>query len=119
MKFIFFLLILNIAYAQDESEFPEDYEARVDYISDKYFAGAFLIYDCEEKHWVCVMEIDYKSCEKKRKESLDKFAKYLSCAPIGQFPSKKGCFQRVQFLTGHDHGNRFCLLDELKREEKK
>ncbi|MFL5784161.1 MAG: hypothetical protein ACJ76H_06100, partial [Bacteriovoracaceae bacterium] len=85
--------------------------------SDKYLAGAFLMYDCEEGHWVCVLEEDYKACEKKRNEESLKMTKDLSCAPIGQFPTKRSCFQRVLYLAGQAHGHRFCLLDQLKKTD--
>ncbi len=103
--------------ADGEISLPPDFEMRNDNISDKYLAGAFLVYDCEEKHWVCVLEEDYKICEEKRNESIKKKDRQLPCAPIGEFPTKKSCFQRELFMAGHAHGSRFCLLDEIKKEE--
>ena len=118
MKLIFLsLFLLATAFAVEEIPLPADFEMKNDNISEKYLAGAFLIYDCEEKHWVCVLQEDYKACESKRKVSADKKERNLPCAPIGEFPSKRSCFQRQLYLSGHAHGYRFCLLDEIKKEE--
>jgi hypothetical protein len=117
MKLLIVILFMTVAMAKEEERLPEDFIKKNDTISDKYYAGAFLIYDCEEGHWVCVLPDDYSQCEKKRAESVAKKEKYLACAPIGEFPTKRSCFQRELYLTGQAHGHRFCLLDELKKEE--
>ncbi|MES2525763.1 MAG: hypothetical protein V4598_01695 [Bdellovibrionota bacterium] len=109
--------VVKVKKSDEEFSLPPDFEMKTDNISDKYFAGAFLIYDCEEKHWVCVLEENYRYCEEQRKESVQKKERQLPCAPIGEFPTKRSCFQRELFLAGHAHGNRFCLLDEIKKEE--
>lgn len=113
------MLIANTALAKEDEgpAFPADYELKVDNISEKYVAGAFLIFDCEENHWVCVLKEYYDVCDEKRAKSKIGREKYLPCAPIGEFPTKKSCFQRQLYLTGQAHGSRFCLLDELKKEE--
>ncbi len=120
MKILILLLaIASGVNAEEEvvNPMPVDFEQKTDSISDKYTAGAFLIYDCEEKHWVCVLNEDYKICDEKREKSIKAREKFLPCAPIGEFPTKRSCFQRQLYLTGQAHGSRFCLLDELKKEE--
>jgi len=120
MRFLLLLLLISgavLAEEKEEDPLPSDFELKDDSISDKYFAGAFLIYDCEEKHWVCVLKEDYKECDEKREKSKKLREKHLPCAPIGEFPTKRSCFQRQLYLTGQAHGSRFCLLDELKKEE--
>ena len=107
----------SVKKTDEENQLPPDFEMKNDNISEKYLAGAFLIYDCEEKHWVCVLEEDYQVCEEKRKESVAKKDRQLSCAPIGEFPTKRSCFQRQLYMAGHAHGHRFCVLDEIKKEE--
>lgn len=116
---LLFPLLLTLAYGetQEEEALPSDFEMKTDNISEKYFAGSFLIYDCEEKHWVCVLKEDYKTCEDKREASIEKKERHLPCAPIGEFPTKRSCFQRELYLVGQAHGHRFCLLDEIKVEE--
>ena len=98
-----------------EEKFTTGFDARRDIVSDKYEAGAFLIYDCEDHHWVCVLESYYKACEEKRSLDLERSEALLhSCAPIGEFPNKWSCFQRQLFLVTHEHGNRFCVIDQWK-----
>lgn len=121
MKFLLTLLLLSTTLlADDESEVldtPKDFNVVKDMIAEQYWAGAFLMYDCEEGHWVCVLKEDYKLCEENREKAKKAKEKFLPCAPIGEFPTKRSCFQRELYLTGQAHGHRFCLLDELKKEE--
>lgn len=91
-------------------------DLREDIISDDYQAGAFLIYNCEKKHWVCVLENYYKECQDQRAQDNKNRGTFHTCAPIGKFPSKKSCFQRVLYLTSHNHGDRFCLKDQWKEK---
>lgn len=118
MKILILLLTMSVAFAEEVDKVePADFNPAADNISEKYFAGAFLIYDCEEGHFVCVYPEDYKACESKRAEAIKKKEKNLPCAPIGEFPTKRSCFQRDLYLAGQAHGRRFCLLDQLKKEE--
>lgn len=120
MKLIFFLLVWSALVFAEDSEgppVPKDFELSKDKISEKYLAGAFLIYDCEEKHWVCVLKEDSDVCKENREKSIEKGERNLPCAPIGEFPTKKSCFQRQLYLSGQAHGFRFCLLDQYKKEE--
>jgi hypothetical protein len=115
--FIFFiLLLLAQSWAFGLEVNPHgDSEAGADLISDIYQAGPYLIYDCQEKHWVCVLESYHKDCQMKReKDLLDKEGLYHSCAPLGVLPTKKSCFQRQLFLTTHNYGTRFCIKDSWK-----
>jgi hypothetical protein len=106
-----------LARADDQLQVKLTYDPLVDVISEKYEAGPYLIYDCQEKHWVCVLEPYFIACEDQRKmdSSLIENAKH-SCAPIGKFPNKISCFQRQLFLTTHHHGDRFCIKDDWKQK---
>jgi hypothetical protein len=95
------------------------FDPKTDIIADNYDAGAFLIYDCKEKHWTCVTEEFYTECKEKRSRDLASLEDTKhSCAPIGSFPTKRSCFQRQLFLTTHNHGERFCVKDEWKSKSK-
>lgn len=115
---LFLLLIFVptfLVHADDQDKTIAGFDPRTDIISDKYEAGPYLIYDCQDKHWVCVMEPFYKECEEKRSRDLASAdTVYHSCAPIGVFPTKKSCFQRQLFMTTHNHGKRFCIKDSWK-----
>lgn len=112
--FILFLLFAQVGLAQ-ESRAPM-MDPQEDIISDEYEAGPFLIYNCEKNHWVCVAQPYYLECQNKRLADDKKHGVYHSCAPIGEFPSKRSCFQRVLYLTSHNYGDRFCVKNQWKEK---
>ncbi len=115
LSLILILALGSVGLCAQEEKISTGFDVRRDIISDKYEAGAFLIYDCEDRHWVCVLESYYKACAEKRAGELATAeALYHSCAPVGEFPNKWSCFQRQLFLTTHNHGNNFCVRDEWK-----
>lgn len=114
MKNLTFLVMLFAFGAWAEPE--EKFDPQEDQISDKYEAGLHLIYDCKDGHWVCVRKEFYKECEESRAEGLAKKQVRFNCAPIGPMASKKACYQRVLYLTTHNHGHRFCINDEWKEK---
>lgn len=118
MKTLILTLLFSLsAAAQTSDKVLAGYDPKTDIISEKYEAGPYLIYDCQEGHWVCVLEEYYKECETKRARDLASAGVKHSCAPIGIFPTKKSCFQRQLFLTTHNQGNRFCIKDSWKQKE--
>lgn len=112
---IFFLILASAVFAVEKD--PAGFDPRKDVISEKYEAGAFLIYDCLEGHWTCVLETHFKICESERKQDLEDKKMHLSCAAISSFPTKKACFQRQLFMVSQNFGTRFCLNDEWKQKE--
>lgn len=117
MKFLFFLLIsASAAFSETEELMPSDYDPKDDAVSEKYEAGAHLIFDCEEGHWACVLAEYSVECDDKREAAIKKGEAFLPCAHLGKLPSKRSCFQKSLYLTGQAHGTRFCLLDSRKKE---
>lgn len=117
MKLIILALIFTsvFAMADDQPKSIAGFDPKTDIIAENYEAGQYLIYDCKEKHWVCVTEEYHKECQEKRARDVANTEETIhSCAPIGIFPTKKSCFQRQLFLTTHDHGARFCIVDKWK-----
>ncbi len=113
---VFLFLGLN-SFAQESGRYSNNFDVMTDIISEEYEAGPWLIYDCEKKNWVCVMEEFSKNCEEKReKEKKDPELLRHSCANVGSFPNKKSCFQRQLYLTTHHHGSRFCVKEEWKQK---
>ncbi len=114
-KYAFLLLLLTqLSWSDDGNKSLAGFDPKVDIIADNYEAGPFLIYNCEEKHWVCVTLPYFKECEEKRFKETVRPATHHSCAAVGEFPTKKSCFQRQLFMTTHQHGSRFCIKDEWK-----
>ena len=113
-SFIIVLIFMQAGFAQERKAPVIDPTA--DIISDEYEAGPYLIYNCEKKHWVCVLKPYFQECQEKRAEEEKSSGVYHSCAPIGEFPTKKSCFQRTLFMTGHNYGDRFCVKNEWKEK---
>lgn len=109
-----FFICFN-AFSSDQGRFIMGFDVMNDIIADNYEAGNGLIYDCVEKHWVCVQNTYFNECrDKRQKAQKDESAMTLPCAHIAYFPNKRSCFQRQLFMTTHHHGDRFCIKDEWK-----
>jgi hypothetical protein len=111
------LLGVQVLWAREGEQILAGYDPTVDIIADNYEAGAYLIYDCVEEHWTCVTEPFFKECEKKRDKDILDNLELSRCAPLGLFPTKKSCFQRQLYLTGHKHATRFCVLPEWQQKD--
>lgn len=105
---VFYLFSFSLSTLADGEKVLAGYDAKVDVISEKYDTGPFLIYDCEDRHWVCVMESYFNECKEKRLKAISEFKEDLPCAPVGEFPVKKSCFQRELFMVTHNYGTDFC-----------
>ena len=114
--FILLFLFSPFALADSTEKVLAGYDPKTDIISNNYEAGPYLIYDCKEQHWTCVLESYYKDCQEKRQRDLASEDISHSCAPIGYFPTKKSCFERQLFLSTHDYGKRFCLKEKWKEK---
>lgn len=112
MKIVMMASILAatfIAQADTGEKFLGGFDPSRDLISQDYTAGAYLIYNCKDQHWVCVTEEDYLECENKwQKGEKASLSTSYECAPIEKFPTKKSCFQRVLFNVSQNLGTRFC-----------
>lgn len=116
-KLMVFLLVSFAAFADDGEKVLNDYDPKVDIISEDYEAGPFLIYDCKKKHFVCVLESYYKACDEKREKDNHNKELDLSCAPIAEMPNKKSCFQKQLFFVSQNQGTKFCVGAEWKQKE--
>ena len=117
-KLMLFLMIAALSASADDTEkVLNDYDPKVDIVSENYENGPFLIYDCIEKHYTCVLESYFNDCQKKRDEDLHFKKLELSCAPITQLPNKKSCFQKQLFMVSQNHGVRFCVGPDWKQKE--
>ncbi len=117
ISLLFVLTLIHSTLADDGERVLAGFDPHTDLIAENYEAGAFLIYDCVEGHWTCVRDVFYKECEAKREEDRLMRSRFARCAPLGQLPTKKSCFQRQLFMTGHHHGTRFCILSPWKEKE--
>jgi len=114
---LFCMLLAPHLLADDAEKVLNGYDPKVDIIAENYEAGPFLIYDCIEKHYTCVLESYYKECAEKREKDLQLRKLALSCAPLTELPNKKSCFQKQLFMVSQNHGTKFCVGDEWKQKE--
>lgn len=117
MKWIFFLLLATSVMADSGPKELEGYDAANDEVEEGSTAGAFLIYNCKDSHWACVISKNFDECREKRDEDLKGEKKVLRCAPIAEFPTKKSCFQRQLFMVSQAYANRVCISDIWKQRE--
>lgn len=111
---LLFFMFLSNAWSDDQGRYLNGFDVKADIIADNYEAGNGLIYDCVERHWVCVTNTYFDECREKRSKAKLNEDESLPCAPVAYFPNKKSCFQRQLFMTTHHHGDRFCVKDEWK-----
>ena len=105
---LLFLLWGHVAMGQEQTEFT-DISQEDPNLDALYQRGAYLVYDCYSKHWVCTQELEYKRCMNDRKEALLDFKEQLPCAYLDKFTLEKDCFQRQQELTDRGHQTQFCF----------
>lgn len=67
---------------QREYRFVDDSKDEIA-LSDKYHAGLYLIYDCQDMHFVCGNKDDFELCQKEREVEKKIGQKIkLPCAPF-------------------------------------
>ncbi|MCR9206119.1 MAG: hypothetical protein NXH75_16165 [Halobacteriovoraceae bacterium] len=70
-------------------------------ISNKWYRGNYLIYDCSKGNYVCVNDISFLNCGDQRQEDIDARVTNLKCAPLKRFGSQEDCF-KAQYSKIHN-----------------
>lgn len=65
-------------------------------ISNKWFRGNYLIYDCDKAFYACVSSRSFVQCTDQRTIRIEERRPALGCAPLKRFDSQKECF-KVQY----------------------
>lgn len=86
-------------------------------ISEAYNSGPYLIFNCQNQHWVCVTEDNFKECQSERIEDIALARARSSCAPVKRFVTERSCFERQLYLISQNYGDRICVLDEWRQKE--
>lgn len=63
------------------------------------------------------MESYYQECQAKRDLDNHEKKERIRCAPIGNFPNKKSCFQRQLFMVSQNFGSKVCVGETWKEKE--
>lgn len=83
-------------------------------ISNKWYRGSFLIYDCSLGNYVCVNDISFEECQLQRKEDLDAQHVNLSCTPFKRFKTQELCF-KYQYEKIHNQlPKSFCIHPKFR-----
>lgn len=78
-------------------------------INDKYFRGSNLIYDCQKRHFACVIEDNYIECQNTKEQEFQKKATRFSCVPLLKFTTQKECFEKQMRAVETVVNREFCL----------
>ena len=60
-------------------------------ISPYYRSGSFLIYDCKDGHFACVIQENFDDCKKLREKAKLLGSSNLVCAPLKKFKDRTEC----------------------------
>ena len=105
--FVILLFALSVpSWCADESV---EFDYNKDTLSDKWFAGPALVYDCEEMHWACVAPFDHEKCQAIRQKALAQGKYTLDCAPAEVFVGKSECHAAMQKLIQEGMYPRVCI----------
>lgn len=107
----------SVEFLPQSEKLSRNFDFKRDIISDKYLAGPYLIYDCENEHWVCVVEDNFERCKTQRAEDLRQNKVHARCAPIAEFDVKFSCFQEQLRLVSNVDPTKLCVLENWKLKE--
>ena len=108
----FFILT---SYAKDEKKSNVQNLEKPEYlISETYRNGAYLIYDCKERHFACVNDESYKLCQDNRKKSFLLRQSHHPCAPLKKFTEQSFCFKQQIKLIEKNPDKKFCINIDRK-----
>lgn len=113
MKSILIIMIFSLmqfSWAEETDNFDETRNL----ISSKYVTGGYLLYDCEDQHWVCVIKDNKEACDKKREKELRSGKHLLSCFSGEMFQSYRECSQKQKRLTKTAMFPRVCLHPDVR-----
>jgi hypothetical protein len=104
------LLFIHFSWAQ-----VSELDSQSAELSIKYFAGAYLVYDCQDKHYVCTDEYEYKRCQSNRDHAEKDMDIKLPCVPINKFLDRKTCEEKQKELVSTGRYVNFCLHEDYKK----
>ncbi len=114
MKKVIIRLIFISAFLSSSS-FAEEFDTTRDEFSDKYMAGPHLVFDCKDKHWVCVDDDNKKDCLDGREGRVkDKFRNY-HCTYARSFEDKPSCFEfQKKMVNSGNNPEWSCTIDKWR-----
>jgi hypothetical protein len=84
-----------------------------DQVSEKYRAGAYLIYDCDDQHFVCADIENQVECDEKREKAFVTKSERLPCAVLKQYVKKEECLEaQKKFMLNKKYDYCFARRSE-------
>ena len=128
--FIFFFIVLTLkssVYAENSSSImpteliknQEKSRKNVEYykkniekavISSLYRRGEYLIYDCVNKHFVCVIESNYERCREPQTKEIVYDTNF--CLKIKEFETQPDCFRAHEEFSDKTRMKFFCKREK-------
>jgi hypothetical protein len=110
MKSAFVIVLLLGIVIGHSAGASEEFDFGRDVISDKWFAGSSLVFDCENRHWVCVAPEDHQQCAQARERTLIKGKRELACAPAEVYQKRADCHETLRRMVSEGNAYpRVCL----------
>ena len=83
-------------------------------ISQRFVDGRYLIYECDDKHYVCVDEEGYEKCQYiRRNRKIGQFEN-LGCAPLKVYDDVAKCFEKQKSMIGSAKNIPFCFKSNFQ-----
>ncbi len=77
-------------------------------ISNKWYRGSNLIYDCQNGSYVCVNDVSFYRCQRERLEDKENARSQLRCSPFKDFKTHKACFDKQYEVIHNQLPKMFC-----------
>ena len=79
-------------------------------VSDEFFSGPYLIFDCRNQTFICVSESGFDACRNMRQTAIKNNKRILDCAPLKLYPNFNACGDAAQDAIDRQVPKNFCYL---------
>jgi hypothetical protein len=112
MKYVLVIALFILGTQTLQAQEAGEFDLSKDDISEKWFAGSSLVYDCLDMHWVCVSPADYTTCKDLREIDFKRKKHRLACVPGEVYETKKECNRALKMLVSRASFPRVCVHPE-------
>ncbi|MDA9793258.1 hypothetical protein N9B72_01610 [Bacteriovoracaceae bacterium] len=92
-----------------------DFSSKKMTYSDKYFSGKYLIYDCQDGHWVCADVESRDNCEAAVQRAIPTDTVELPCFVAEEFASIDKCVEQNKKVVSNLGPTRNCYHPKYKK----
>lgn len=103
------------AKEQEIDRDSDDFLLRDPNLNYKYQKGPYLVYDCQDHHWVCTGRLEYMRCEDQREHTKRQNGDFYTCQTIKKFESLDSCLSRQRRMTDYNPTDRFCYSKDYQQ----